>query len=226
MTADGVKKSLLSRRRPRHAQLQATANSLTSCEVVTIVNGCSSMTKTQCHLHACDAVFVWPILCVRIVSHRTLGINFCDRETFHEEDWDFSVTLLVSISTFQLPALAIYYNSKDLTPPDSTWKRPRGGASKTLMVTSRVQGHWHVGHWCWLWHWHKIEICGEQSMYYGLWARRTMMMMMRHSTLDIWPFLHSNLMSEHQRFRLIAINYELLLFLWGLRVPLICYKSW
>ena len=49
------------------------------------------------------------------------------------------------------------------------------GASTTLMATSSLQGHWHVGHWC------SDTGTGPrfvESSCYGLRARRTMMMMM------------------------------------------------
>jgi len=49
------------------------------------------------------------------------------------------------------------------------------GASTTLVATSSLQGHWHVGHWC------SDTVTGPrfvESSRYGLRAKRTMMMMM------------------------------------------------
>ena len=70
-------------------------------------------------------------------------------------------------------ALAVCCISKDFTPPDSTWRRPRGHPWHTWLcqVCSAV---WHVGHWC------SDTGTGQrfvESSRYGLRARRTMMMM-------------------------------------------------
>jgi len=48
--------------------------------------------------------------------------------------------------------------------------------STTLVATSSVQGHWHVGHWCSdTGTGQRAETCREHR--YGLRARLTMMMM-------------------------------------------------